>query len=79
MDELMGAGLVSSENGRVYALTGKGKTFLDKHEIYSRNCKSLRERLDLVEEEKAFLEGLSCPGKRSDSVSRKSIKEARVR
>jgi len=75
MDELMGSGLISSENGKVYALTDKGKAFLDGHEIYSKNSRRLRERLDYVEKEKAFLESLSCPENPSNSNPRKSARK----
>lgn len=75
MSELMGAGLISSENGDIHVLTDKGKTFLDRHETYLKNCRRLRERSECVEREKAFLESLSCQENPSDGDPRKSIRK----
>ena len=54
--EVQGAGLVSFENEECYVLTAKGKEFLNKHEEYSKRCRSLEERLNHVNHEKIVLE-----------------------
>jgi len=56
LQEVQGAGLVSFENEECYVLTAKGKEFLNKHEEYSKRCRSLEERLNHVNHEKIVLE-----------------------
>jgi hypothetical protein len=41
-------------------LTGKGKTFLDRHETYLKRQRRLRARLECLEKERALLENMSC-------------------
>lgn len=54
--EVLDAGLVRFENEERYVLTSKGKEFLNRHQEYSKRCKSLEQRLILVNDEKAALE-----------------------
>ncbi len=56
LDEVIAAGLVRCENGDRYVLTFKGKEFLDRHEEYSKRCKSLEERVNHVNNERNVLE-----------------------
>jgi len=59
LGEVLDAGLVSFENGDCYVLTAKGKEFLNRHEEYSKRCKSLEEHLNHVNNEKTVLERMS--------------------
>lgn len=54
--EVIDAGLVSFENENCYALTSKGKEFLNRHNEYSKRCKTLGEHLNHVNNEKTLLE-----------------------
>jgi predicted transcriptional regulator len=56
LDEVIQAGLVDFENKECYVLTEKGQEFLDRHEKYSKRCKSLEEYLNHVNDEKTALE-----------------------
>src|SRR3989304_5939659 len=56
LGEVQDAGLVNYENQECYVLTTKGKKFLNRHEEYSKRCKSLEEHLNHVNGEKAALE-----------------------
>lgn len=56
LEEVIATGLVTCENGDSYVLTVKGKEFLDKHEKYSKRCKSLEEHLNHVNNERTVLE-----------------------
>jgi len=67
LSEVLDAGLVSSENGDHYVLTGKGKEFLFRHEEYSKRCKSLEEHLNHVNNEKTVLEKMCSSASRVDN------------
>jgi predicted transcriptional regulator len=56
LEEVLDAGLVKSEDDDCFALTVKGREFLDKHEEYSKRCRSLEKHLDDVNTEKSALE-----------------------
>jgi predicted transcriptional regulator len=56
LGEVTDAGLVSFESGDCYVLTAKGKEFLNRHEEYSKRCKSLEEHLNHVNNDKIVLE-----------------------
>jgi len=56
LSDVLEAGLVSFENEECYVLTAKGKQFLNRHEEYSKRCKSLEEHLNHVNVEKVALE-----------------------
>jgi len=60
LSEVVDAGLVNFEDGDCYVLTTKGKEFLNRHEEYSKRCKSLEEHLNNVNSEKVTLEKM-CP------------------
>lgn len=72
MEELTGADLITSEDGDFYVLTGKGKTFLDLHETYSKRERRLRARLECLEKERAHLENMSCLENHLDDYSKKN-------
>lgn len=55
LGEVTNAGLVKSENDDCYALTAKGKEFLDRHGEYAKRCRSLEQHLDSVNCEKSAL------------------------
>jgi predicted transcriptional regulator len=56
LDEVIATGLVNCENGDCYVLTAKGKEFLDRHEEYSKRCKSLEDHLNHVNNDRNVLE-----------------------
>jgi len=56
LEGVLDAGLVKSDNDDCFALTAKGREFLDKHEEYSKRCRSLEKHLDDVNAEKSALE-----------------------
>lgn len=56
LGKVLDAGLVNSDNDNCYVLTAKGKEFLNRHEMYSKRCKSLEEKLIHVSNEKTTLE-----------------------
>jgi len=64
LGEVLEAGLVGFENEDCYVLTVKGKEFLDRHEQYSKRCKSLAQHLNHVNNEKTALEKM-CSNKRN--------------
>jgi len=61
LEGVLDAGLVRSESDDCFALTAKGREFLDKHEEYSKRCRSLEKHLDDVNTEKSALE-IMCRG-----------------
>jgi len=67
LGEVIDAGLVSSENGLFYLLTDKGKEFLNRHGKYAHRCRSLKEHLNHISNEKAVLERMCYS---SDRVAR---------
>jgi len=71
LGEVLGAGLVCFEKEDCYVLTAKGKEFLQRHEEYSKRCKSLEEHLNHVNGEKAALEEMCFNARRgNDSLNR---------
>ena len=56
LKDVSDAGLVSFEKEEFYVLTFRGKEFLNRHEEYSKRCKSLEEHLDHVNNEKIVLD-----------------------
>lgn len=65
LGEVLEAGFVSFENKDCYVLTSKGKEFLDRHEEYSKRCKSLAQYLNHVNIERTNLEKM-CSNKKID-------------
>ena len=53
--EVMKADLVCYDNEN-YVLTGKGESFLDKFDVYSRRCRHLEGHLNTVSDDKMELE-----------------------
>ena len=53
--EVMDADLVCFEN-ESYVLTGKGRSFLDKFDVYSQHCEHLNDHLNTVSVERMELE-----------------------
>ena len=69
--EVTEAGLISFEKEDRYVLTVKGKAFLNKHEEYSKRCRSLEEHLNHVNNEKTVLEKMCFnTGKAGRNLSR---------
>jgi len=56
LDEVQDAGLIRFVDGKSYVLTAKAKEFLSRHEEYSKRCKSLKEHLNHVNNDKTTLE-----------------------
>jgi len=73
LDEVLNADLVSFENEKRFVLTAKGKEFLNRHEEYSKSCKSLEKHLYDVNNEKAVLEKM-CP---NANTNRRNLVESR--
>jgi len=67
LGEVQDAGLVCFENEEIYVLTAKGKKFLERHEEYSKRCKSLEEHLNNVNGEKAALEEMCFNARRGNN------------
>ena len=65
--EVTDAGLISFKKGDCYVLTTKGEKFLNRHEEYSKRCKSLEEHLNHVNNEKTVLERMSYGPNRVDN------------
>jgi len=57
LGEVLDAGLVNFEE-ECYVLTARGKEFLNRHEEYSKRCKSLEQHLNHVNIEKTALENM---------------------
>lgn len=55
LDEVVDAGLVRPEDDECYVLTAKGNEFLGRHEEYTKRCKSLKEHLNSVNDERNVL------------------------
>ena len=60
LSEVVDAGLISFENNDGYVLTDKGKEFLNRHEEYSKRCRSLEMHLNHVNNDKTVLERMCC-------------------
>ena len=56
LEEVVNAGLVGSEKGRLYVLTRRGEAFLQKFKEYHKQCKRLEEQIGSVHSGKAELE-----------------------
>ena len=56
LKEVVNARLVSSEKGKSYVLTSRGKEFLERFNEYHKQCKQLEEQTSCVHSEKAELE-----------------------
>jgi hypothetical protein len=70
LEQVVDAGLVRSED-ECFALTPKGRDFLDRHEKYSKRRKSLEQHLDYVNGEKVALEKMCMSLDRtSDDLNR---------
>jgi predicted transcriptional regulator len=67
LHDVLGAGLVCSDEGDCYVLTAKGKEFLSQHQEYSRRCRNLEEHLNHVSNEKTFLEKMCYNAKKADN------------
>jgi len=71
LNEVTQAGLVNFENKECYVLTEKGKEFLNRHEEYSKRCKSLEEHFNHVNDEKVALEKMCFNARRvNNSLNR---------
>ena len=57
--DVVDSGLISFDKGDYYVLTDKGKEFLDRHEKYSKRCKSLEGHREYVDSDKLALERMS--------------------
>jgi len=72
--EVTDAGLISFKKGDCYVLTTKGEKFLNRHEEYSKRCKSLETRLNHVNNERTVLERMCYRASRVDSnLTRKNV------
>jgi len=60
LEEVVNAGLVGSEKGRLYVLTRRGEAFLQKFKEYHKQCKRLEEQIGSVHSEKKELEKMLC-------------------
>jgi len=69
LGEVQDAGLVCFENEECYVLTAKGKEFLNKHEEYSKRCKSMEEHLNHLNGEKSALEKMCFNANRVNNSS----------
>ncbi len=49
LDKVITAGLVKTENGDSYVLTGKGEEFLNRHEEYSKAHKRAQKERSILE------------------------------
>ena len=56
--EVLEAGLVRCDDEDGYRLTGRGRSFLDRFDEYSRRCERVEQELDHVNDEKTVLETL---------------------
>jgi len=77
LSDTIDAGLINFESGDCYVLTTKGKEFLNRHEEYSKRCKSLEEHLNHVNDEKIILEKLSFSPDRVNNNLNRSAKESK--
>jgi len=78
LGEVLDAGLVSFENGDSYVLTAKGKEFLNRHEEYSKRCKSLEKRLHYLNNEKVVLESMCLFGNSTNRNLKGHIRNKRL-
>ncbi len=58
LTEVLEAGLVSYDEGDCYRLTGRGRSFLDRFDEYSKRCERVEEELNHVNNDKTVLENL---------------------
>jgi len=58
LTEVLEAGLVSRDDEDGYRLTGRGRSFLDRFDEYSRRCEHVETELNHVNDEKTVLESL---------------------
>ena len=72
LKEVTDAGFVSLRKGEYYALTAKGRAFLTRYEIYSRNCENLEQHLNHVNHEKTVLEKM-CSNANRFGKNRRSL------
>ena len=79
LKEVLDADLVKSEDDDCYALTAKGREFLDKHEEYSKRCKSLEEHLNHVNDEKVALEKMCFDARRAGKNSNRLDRNRELR
>ncbi len=61
LDEVSDAGLICLEED-FYVLTSRGRRFLARHNMYSKRCKILEQRLLNANQERSLVEGL-CTNK----------------
>jgi len=78
LEEVLDAGLVSCENEDRYVLTAKGKEFLDRHEEYSKHCKSLEEQFSHANTAKSWLERMCTDNALSASDSDRAPKRRAI-
>jgi len=70
LDEVVEAGLVTSESEEYYVLTPKGKEFLNRHGEYLKRCKSLEQHLNYINNEKTALEKMCFNNKPNSAQGR---------
>ena len=56
--EVLEAGLVRCDDEDGYRLTGRGRSFLDRFDEYSRRCEHVEQELNHVNNDKTVLENL---------------------
>ena len=65
--KVLDAGLIAIEGEDCYVLTAKGNEFLNRHEEYSKRCKSLEEHFNHVNSEKTALEKMCFNARRGNN------------
>jgi predicted transcriptional regulator len=79
LDEVLDSGLVCFEKGECYVLTAKGQEFLNRHEEYSKRCKSLEEHLNHVNNGKTVLEKMCYSPKNAGNHLKRRDENPRLR
>lgn len=82
LDRVITAGLVKTEDGRLYVLTRKGKEFLSRHKEYSKHRKSLEEHRNHIKNERNVLESMcynldSVDDDKNSSLTIKGVKKTK--
>jgi predicted transcriptional regulator len=75
--EVLEAGLVRCDDEDGYRLTGRGRSFLDRFDEYSRRCEHVEQELNHVNNDKTVLEnfiGGDSSGRSNERVRNKKVK-----
>ena len=72
--DVIDSGLISFDKENYYVLTDKGKEFLNRHEEYSKRCKSLEEHRECVDSEKIALHRMSSSNHVNDEFNESNEK-----